>query len=207
MLDHPRADGYGLRCDKLLVLDLDTYKDDFDLGPIPFGLLRWRTCTDTPKGGKHYFFQPHPEIKMQTGVIGTKGVDIRTGRGSFVRIYGPPPQSIKPIPDALAHHLKNVHKHEPVLASGIATRYKIQEYLYKINSDCRMEQWVAVLSAIKNLSGDKQQAWEWSSNSKGECFKRASWEEFDTRYESLDAHKYTKLCSLRYLKRLANELD
>ena len=203
MLDHPRADGYGLRCDKLLVVDMDCYKDDFNLGDIPFGLFRWKRCQETPRGGKHYFFHPNPKIRMQTGVTGTTGVDIRTGKGSFVVIYGPPQRPMR-LPEQLVEAFANEKPSAPAIETSVQARFDVQEYLDKIDPDCSMDRWVTVLSAIKNVTGNEAVAWRWSSGSGGKEYRVASYNEFKARYDSLDTSNYSKLCSLRYLKRLAN---
>ena len=203
-LDHPKADAYAVRCDKLLVLDLDTYKKDFSSLPrFDMAWLEGFPFVPTPRGGRHYFFSPEADIKMQTGVKGTKGVDIRTGKGSYVVIYRPK-QYLYTMPMGLVQLLENnMQTDTKQIESDINTHFKVSMYLDKIDADCDMDTWVNVLSAVKNLTGDKDLAWKWSSNSAGDDYKIASEEEFDLRYNSLNK-KTPKLVSLRYLKRLSN---
>ena len=204
-LDHPTADAYALRCDKLLVLDLDTYKKDFSTLPrFDMAWLEGYPYVRTPQGGRHYFFAPEEDIKMQTGVKGTKGVDIRTGKGSYVVIYGPK-QNLYTMPMGLLKLLRNnMQITAKQLESDINTHFKVSMYLDKINADCDMNTWLAVLVAIKNLTGDKDLAWDWSSGSAGDEYKTASEEEFSLRYDSLSTKQASKLRDMRYLKRLAN---
>lgn len=196
---HPDADGYAVRCDKLLVLDMDFYKEGFNVSPLVHDIASFAT-TLTPSGGAHAFFHYVEGIKSSQNPRGTVGVDIKTGPRAYVRIYGTPPPLM-----TLDHGIvdKLVSPETVEIVSESDTKYEIKPYLDKIDADCDMGTWLCVLNAIKNLTGDKALAWGWSSSSRGEAYTVASRAEFNLRYKSLKV-KRSKLQAIRYLKRLAN---
>ena len=207
VLDHPTADAYALRCDKVLVLDLDCYKKDFTTLPkFDMAWLEGYKYTPTPSGGRHYFFAPEPDIRMKTGVQGTKGVDIRAGKGSYVVIYGPV-QELPPMPLGLFQILKEDTMQQTTwnkIESDISTHFKVSMYLDKIDADCNMNTWLNVLNAVKTLAGDRDLAWKWSSSSNGDTYKVANEYSFNATWEGLDTKLFGKTRCLKYLKRLAN---
>ena len=199
--DHPKADGYGLRCDKLLVIDLDIYKPDFDAGFLS-NIATFCPSKQTKSGGRHVYFHYVDGIKSKCNPLDTKGVDIKTGPRAYVRIAGPPTPLLT-LYDDYVDKLKTTEEVE--IVSNVDAKFDIKPYLDKIDADCDMTTWLCVLNAIKNLTGDMQLAWNWSQSSGGATFKVASKLEFLNRYHSLQA-KRSKIQALRYLKRLANEV-
>ena len=197
--DHPEADGYGVRCDKLLVIDLDAYKPDFKAGFLS-DIATHAPSTQTKSGGRHIFFHRIEGVKSKCNPLDTKGVDIKTGPRAYVRIAGTPPP-LMTLHEQYADKLKAAKEVE--IVSNVDTKFNIKPYLDKIDADCDMDTWLCVLNAIKNLTGDMQLAWKWSRSSDGAEFRVASKLEFLNRYHSLQP-KRSKIQALRYLKRLAH---
>ncbi len=168
-----RAEDWAVRCDKITVIDYDKGKKDYDEGWIPaHGGAGHEQAT---KNGVHRIFSYEDEVKRTADPAGARGVDIKTGSGSYIKIYGPPPRALVALPASL----------KSVLSKKAARCNKL---LRALSPDCARDKWLPIVTAIRGVLGKDglAVAYAWSRYSAGTNHQgHEEYNEFVGRYEGL----------------------
>ena len=168
-----RAGDWAVRCDKLTVIDYDKGKKDYDEGWLPpHGGAGHEQAT---KNGVHRIFSYEDEVKRTADPAGARGVDIKTGSGSYIKIYGPPPSTLVALPASL----------KSVLSKKAARCNKL---LRALSPDCARDKWLPVITAVRGLLGKDglDVAYHWSKYSSGTNHQgEENYAEFVGRYMGL----------------------
>ena len=168
------AEDWAVRCDKLTVIDHDSGKSDYNSGWLP----PCKGHTQKTNNGTHEIFAYDPNVKRTSNPCGSTGIDIKTGNGSYIKIYGEPPVELVQLPPVV----------KELLDTKTAT---VQKLLRSISSDCPRERWLPCVTAIKGLlqgthSRGLEVAWAWSKHADGLRFNGSEGrQEFVERYRGL----------------------
>ena len=172
-VDKYKTNKWAIRCDKVTVIDCDKYKSGYTTGWIP--QLLTNNLIGTKGGGTHAFYAYHPEIKRAADPNNSVGVDIKTGKGSYVVIYGPPPTKLHAPPQELVDCL-----------SGKTAN--VRKLLSRIDPDTSRDKWLPIVTAVKGMLGERglYPAYYWSRFSTGDNHAgQENFNEFSARYAGL----------------------
>lgn len=165
------AQDWAVRCDKLTVIDHDSGKKEYNKGWLPEAVGH----TQPTNNGRHEIFAYSPTVKRTSNPCGSTGIDIKTGNGSYIKIYGEPPVELAPLSEEM----------EALLHEKTAD---VQRMLLSISPDTGREIWLPIITAIRGLCGMRgvHVAYAWSKSSAGKNHQGAeSRNDFVARYKGL----------------------
>lgn len=74
---------YGVRCDRLIVVDVDAHKGGFESLPL-LGELPATFTVRTPRGGRHFYYLAPDDLALGQCQDIEPGIDIKAGNGAYV---------------------------------------------------------------------------------------------------------------------------